>query len=322
MNNKKFFSAGLVASSPSGGDDGKYQMYSSATSGTYPKLSSDYGSSFSNIYNTAGWRGIAVSGDGKYIVITQNSTGGTSYLSSDFGASFSSISDFGSTRGYDVEISETGQYMIAGMDNGVYVSSNYGANWTRKSTSYSTGCSISSTGEYMFYVLRDNKIYYSYDYGSTFTANTNFGNRTWNSVATTETQGHYIAGDLQFLWKTTDNGATNTKILTGMGDEVKCAISGDGQYISAGSKNFSSSSPGQRLFYSSDGGASFGSHRVIGYAVIDVAMSLSGQYQLSIWKNISGQYNQVYISDDYGSTITRIGINSEFLVSYVSRSTQ
>lgn len=302
----------------SGGDDGKYQILTGNSQ--VAKLSSDYGSSFPNLSTVTGTNGVAISGNGQYILVGGSGSGGNTFLSSDYGANFSATSLVaGATSAYD--ISESGRYMIAGVYPNLYVSTDYGASWSNKLGGDFRSVSISRNGQNMFAALYASKIYYSQNFGASWSDVSNFGNRAWASVATTETQGHFIAGDNYWLWKTTDNGATNTKILAGMGGDIHCAISGDGQYIAAAVTNFSTPN-GHRLYYSLNGGVSFGTHFIHQFAPLAVAMSLTGQYQLSVWDHQFSSTNRIYFSDDYGATITIIASAEEYKKTYVSRSTQ
>jgi len=309
----------IGASVESGPEDGKYQIYSGVSQTA--KLSSNYGSSFSSLGTISGTNGVAISGNGQYILVGGIGSSGTTYLSSDYGASFSPTSlQLANTYSYD--ISESGQYMVAGISGYGEYSDDYGQTWNNfLAGSGDAFTSMSRSGQYIYLATRDNWIYYTTDFWyQGWNVISGFGVRSWNSVAISETFGTLIAGDNYWLWKTTDNGATNTKLLANMGGDIKCAISGDGQYILAGANNFNSST-GYYLYYSSNGGTSFGSHRVFGYAVVSVAMSLTGQYQLSVWDEQNGGNNRIYFSSDYGVTITHINTGIEYLKAYVSRST-
>ena len=113
-----------------------------------------------------------------------NGAGGhnTYILSNDYGATFH-MKIVGSGYGTISGMNGSGQYQLCGTQGGVYISSNYGVSWTASTITLPNGdtlgtygnssCSIDITGQYIyFYYTRGNKLYYSTNYGSTFTVGT------------------------------------------------------------------------------------------------------------------------------------------------------
>ena len=105
---------------------------------------------------------------GQYVFGRQN-------YSVNFGATFLSYTPLYIFQ-YFVCCNSTGQYVYGGTNNALYISSNYGANFTllRNTQQPISGC-CDSTGKNLFYLEKDgyvasSTLYFSNNYGATFTA--------------------------------------------------------------------------------------------------------------------------------------------------------
>jgi hypothetical protein len=108
-----------------------------------------------------------------------NSTGqylfGRQNYSVNYGASFSLYASSYNFQ-YFVCCNLTGQYVYGGTNNALYISTNYGANFTLlRNTQQPISGLCDSTGKNLFYLEKDgyiasSKLYFSNNYGATFTA--------------------------------------------------------------------------------------------------------------------------------------------------------
>jgi hypothetical protein len=81
----------------------------------------------------------------------------------------------------------------------MYKSLNYGVDWVSVSSGkYYNSVTLSRTGQYAIVSANNNQLYYSNDYGDTWTAQTDTTNRLWNSVA--------ISGNGQYAAACTNDG--------------------------------------------------------------------------------------------------------------------
>ena len=130
------------------------------------------------------WATVSVSGDGNYMIIGQYS--GRLYLSNNSGATWNEIRPSGVDENlawYGSAISSDGKYIIAGdyIRDDLYLSSNYGANWTKASSS--VGCAdrlaMSSDGSFMIGVGWQS-IKISKNYGVSWAVSS--GSSNWTAV--------------------------------------------------------------------------------------------------------------------------------------------
>lgn len=183
----------------------------------------------------------AMSGDGKYQYFG-GYTGVGLQRSTDYGASFSIVSYFGTGNFYNVQCSHTGQYVIIvyyyNSVRYMYVSSDYGVNWTFKNYASNDYISASGSGQYI-----QTRPYVSIDYGVSFLSRTPFGSGSaWGSAIN-------YSGDLMMviggdtsntIHKSTNYGVnwTNTGIASasyttylmsssGMYQQINTSISSD-----------------------------------------------------------------------------------------------
>jgi hypothetical protein len=249
---------------------GQYQT-TVDTSG-YITYSQNYGVSFTR--NTAAgnrrWRCIAVSRyTGQYQIAGVD--GGylaNLYRSTNYGTTWSVIGGF--TGFWDaVAISGNGQYQLSGsgIDDYLYVSSNYGANWTTKTSigKYWWGAfTISGNGQYQYAIgyLSSSGNY------STFISS-NYGTN-WSVLSAGPSIGR--SGGLPYM----DTNET-------------------GQYITIGKDD--------KLYISSNYGASFTIVTFPSSGISGLKMTSSGQQQV-VSKSTNTSTISYYMSVDYGVTWT------------------
>jgi|688.fasta_scaffold01796_2 hypothetical protein len=127
---------------------------------------------------TSAMRGNACSIDGKYVMILRSSaSNGAVFVSDDYGSNWTSSTTVNNVRHRACCMSPTGQYMFVApsVDTSSYISNNFGITWTKISTSL-TGFSACCSDDFRYILSCDNssggttnKIYFSNNYGQTFT---------------------------------------------------------------------------------------------------------------------------------------------------------
>lgn len=190
--------------------------------------------------------------------------GDAAYRTFDGGYSWENISPGGSIVIADIACSSTGNYVTILLENGyIYYSSNYGSSWTNISFTPNASTRIDMS--------RDGQYQTYCRYGDYLYRSTNWG-ANWAQV--------------------TSAGARNWYAI---------AVSGSGQYQTAGD-----ASSGGYIYRSTDYGSSFTAITSAGarYWVFGAAMSNDGQYQFIIGNDgISPPFtSRVYKSDNYGVT--------------------
>lgn len=137
--------------------------------------SSNYGqtwtapSSFPVNYNYAG--NCSISETGQYILVAYDSNVANLCLSSNYGASWTLANTSYSTNGRTF-MNKTGQYQAHCYSTSIYVSQDYGVNWSITLTVSGVTwkhCFVSETGQYMIAVATDGTTYKSTNYGTSFT---------------------------------------------------------------------------------------------------------------------------------------------------------
>ena len=269
--------------SPAIGSEGLYLDVSMSASGRYQTAvdnvgyiaySQNYGASFTR--NTAAgnrrWTCVAVSRyTGQYQIAGVN--GGNLanlYRSTNYGLTWSVIGGFtGFWEG--VAISGNGQYQLSGdwINGYLYVSSNYGANWTPKTslgTNWYQCFAISGNGQYQ-YAYSNGGVNYPTD-PYTFISS-NYGS-TWSILTTGPSFG--VSGGFPVI------GTNET-----------------GQYVTIGKND--------KLYVSSNYGASFTTITLPSTGISAVKMTSSGQQQVAS-KSANTSTISYYMSADYGVTWT------------------
>ena len=128
--------------------------------------------------------------------------------------------------------SDDGKYAILIVQvDGVYVTSDYGANWTQ----HSAGDNISDIfcswdGQNMGYVMNFGNVYFSNDYGSNFTARSSA--KAWTSCCSSaDGTTVYATVYTDTIYKFTNNGATISSFVTASNKWRDIACSHDGSVI-------------------------------------------------------------------------------------------
>ena len=156
-------------------------QYMLATSSAGLFLSSNYGVTWSLVIAIGSWTGLGVSASGQYMVALSQVAGYAPYYSTNYGVTWSTAT-FDGAAGSFIAISGNGQYSLTGYASTALLISNYLAGYG--TTTYSTptfspsnsatiNCaSMSATGQYMVVLTQgsSNNVYYSTNYGSSFTA--------------------------------------------------------------------------------------------------------------------------------------------------------
>ena len=248
----------------------------------YGKLvfSSDYGSTFTDITsnvpscdypNPLAISNVSISGDGAYIIVcifpsqcSSYSTTTRSYLSTNFGASFALAVDEVEDNYFVSEINSDGSLMVISSNTGIFKSTNNGASWTSVyfgPYASKRGISMTSSGAVIGLIGTD--IYTSTNSGSsfsTFTASANRGIAVFNDGSNRFYTLYYSANNTYPIYKSGSNFAAPLTAVTGPGNKQWWAISAsdNGQYILAGTCNYSSGSNNtNELWRSSDGGSNW-----------------------------------------------------------------
>ena len=191
-----------------------------------------------------------------------------------------------------IAMSSDGQYQTAVVLGGrIYVSNDFGNNWTAKMTDVSRawyGVAMSSTGQYQTATdTYAGYIYVSTDTGNTWTAKDS--TRNWKKVAMSST-GQYQTAIVEYqqIYLSTDTGNTWTAKDTNR-DWKDIAMSSTGQYQTA-------PVGGGLIYVSTDSGNTW-IGKDITRSWLGVAMSSTGQYQTATIAN-----GPIYVSSDTGNT--------------------
>ena len=198
----------------------------------------------------------------------------------------------------DFAISADGKYQTAIplANDQIYVSSDYGQNWTNKESSRSwSSVAMSADGKYQTATVQNGQIYVSSDYGQTWTAKDS--NRGWSSVAISADGKYQTAILLSIqngqIYVSSDYGQTWTAKDSNRGWS-SVAISADGKYQTATVKN-------GKIYISENYGQTWvdNSPNESNRLWSSVAISADGKYQTA---TVDGQ--RIYVSSDFGQTWT------------------
>jgi hypothetical protein len=129
--------------------------------------SSDYGVNWTARDSTRNWFSVSLSSTGQYQTAVVN--GVQIHTSSDYGVNWTARE--GARNWLSVSLSSTGQYQTAVVYSSgqIYTSSDYGVNWTARDSNRNwQSVSISSTGQYQTAVVYGVQIYFSRNYGVTW----------------------------------------------------------------------------------------------------------------------------------------------------------
>jgi hypothetical protein len=201
------------------------------TMGLAPTYSSAAYTSVLSVTST--YNSISMSASGQYAVFayTASATTGGIYLSSNYGVTWALVS--GTNYPWQsVSMSSSGQYITAccnGTPNNIYISSNGGASFSLPATALSavagwTCVKVSSSGQYQV-ACANNYVYYSADYGMTWTVSSMSSSILWGCVAISPSGKYMLAaswGNPAYVYTNYTYGAgswtqqassTNTNLL-------------------------------------------------------------------------------------------------------------
>jgi hypothetical protein len=217
-------------------------------------------------------------------------------------------------------ISASGQYQtaVSGTTGNIYCSTNYGASWSLKKevASYPAVCiAMSASGQYQTAAYKTGSVYKSNDYGSSWGLVIILKDVPLTSVAMSAS-GQYQTATIN-VWHdmyifyppyfSNDYGSnwSPSKFTGEAWGVLDVAMSASGQYQTAAGKYTTDICT---ILISSDYGASWtdiyaGSN--FPKTFYSVAVSASGQYQTAVYSDGS-----VYISSNYGYSLTKIPVNT------------
>jgi photosystem II stability/assembly factor-like uncharacterized protein len=191
-------------------------------------------------------------------------------------------------------VSANGKYQtaVAAGANQIYISSDFGNNWTPKDSDRNwSSVSVSADGKYQTAVAYNGLIYISSDFGNNWTNKDSV--RGWQGISISS-DGKYqtavaSAGGQIYISSDYGNNWTNKGTVRGWNS---VAISSDGKYQTAVAGG------GSQIYISSDYGNNWTNKGTSG-SWQDVAMSADGKYQTAVALD-----SQLYISLDYGNNWT------------------
>jgi len=173
-----------------------------------------------------------------------------------------------------------------------------GSDWsTLLSLDYSisfNACALSSTGQYSI-ACTSSSVYYSSNYGYTWTASTTTINNSILSASISDTGNAIVStsftGSTSYIWCSTNYGQTWTQSSnTFTGNLISTSISANGTYGIV-------AVPGSSLYYSSNGGSSWSVSNSITANWSSVSISANGTYALATVIN-----GGIYYSINNGQT--------------------
>eukprot|EP01034_Spumella_vulgaris_P028259 gene28259-35091_t len=243
------------------------------------------------------------------------------YMSNNYGATFFATTS-ASDNFHALATSGNGQYVTAGQYGSIYVSSNYGADFTQATLPVAIesfySLSTSSSGQNIYAIITNVPLLQSFDYGVTWTVantpvNQNVPTYYYRAVSCDSAgENVYTAVYYGGLYFYSDNytspsptaytAPTPTPSVASTWIQANApyssyagiALSQSGQYAVAYGQY------GAGIFISSDFGYSFGYTNADNYAVwMGVVMSSSASTMFAL-----SQYYGIYMSSDYGNSWT------------------
>lgn len=206
--------------------------YDDIYSGGGIRVSSNYGTSFSNVepYNSE-YAGVTMSEDGLYMYAVDQSNSRLMY-SDDYGQTWD-YSNLGHTP-TSVAVSSDGNYVFVTTGAYIYKSEDYGSSNTAigPSSNY-VDVAVSSNGQYVYAVPASGHVQYSSDFGVTFAPLTSAGNRNWKSVSVSDDGVRVVLvkdGGSNPIYSSRDFGSTFTieSVLgSGVWNDMSLSSSGD-----------------------------------------------------------------------------------------------
>jgi len=204
------------------------------------------------------WSDLTSCGSGAFVVATVD--GGGIWISNDYGNTWNETSaPYGNWS--VVDISMNCEYLVAGADY-LYISSNYGVDWTQTSialpsTESWSGLSLSNDGKYIISCAASDTFYVSTDYGSTWVAHTGY-DAIWKSSMVCLSGRHMViiglytdsSGKHGVSYYSVDYGVTwNLVDQISSGTTMSGDSSSSGQYVQVSS--------GGHFYVSSNYGANY-----------------------------------------------------------------
>lgn len=314
-----------------------YEGTGNNLSRTIPFWSED-GLKFQPFYNvpTGNWTSFSYSANKQYQTMIERGNGMYRIMvSNDYGQTFSSKMENTAGPYWNVCcVSENGQYQIAatsrlssaswGTNPGVYVSSDYGNNWTIKLLAGDNTFNrvrMSSSGQYI--IVHDSQYgtWFSNNYGENWSRKTNFGFGAGVCISNSGQYIYYLAPSAQFnvgnLFRSSDYGQTFTQIgsLT-FPTIVGCSSGGDKIIARIGAVDTG-------LSISNDYGETWSSINYPSYPGSVIAKNVFHSNDLKMIvisgiNNTSGSEikTNAYISYDYGTNWRALNKNIGIVMSF------
>jgi photosystem II stability/assembly factor-like uncharacterized protein len=253
-----------------------------------------------------------------------------------------------SLSGFQIHLAmnQNASHIIASTTDGLFRTTDFGANWTQLTNVYIRNLKIADSGQFMVGYLNGNGPVISNDSGSTWVWS---GLGWWyqSNIGISNTGQYILVGDvggggpLQTsqnygqTWQIAINTSQWWKDASiSSNGSIQLAIAGNNSYLSTNyglnwtliniSRNWNAISmtpTGQYMtmisdtvFYSSDYGATWNESVTPSSCFTGIALSSSGQYQLAT----AGCGHGYYVSSNYGVNWTRYGQNSNFWTPHIS----
>lgn len=198
------------------------------------------------------------------------------------------------------DVDSTGQYQAIGYDSaGLYISSNYGSNWSRRLTGGEfRGCAFSRNGQYMLAGNNSGLVFISSNYGSTFSTIGGLSITGNPQCTALSSNGQYMSfvGAGSQIFVSSNYGSTWNLRDTTRNQWTGNAVSDSGQWQYA---VFGAIAGGGGMVRSSNYGENWASVSIANDNYQFIETSGTGQYVLSV--AYSGNY---YVSSNYGSNWT------------------
>jgi len=187
---------------------------------------------------------------------------------------------------YFYSLANSGNYIYAGGEGGVWISTNSGQNWIQSSLNNHVVFSIAPLGSNIFAGIND----YQTTGGVSLSTN-NGQNWIWTSLSgffySIAISGNYIYAGDGGLWISSNNGQNWTYSSVGNGDNVYCiTISGDN--IFAGTQHYG-------IYLSTNNGQSWVQRGLNNQSIHSIAVSGNNIYA-------GTELNGIYLSTNYGLT--------------------
>ena len=195
-----------------------------------------------------------------------------------------------------IALSATGQYQVACINSGnIWYSVNYGKSWTQTATSLAwRAVSCSASGQYMSACVNTGFIWYSTNFGVTWTQAAT--SLAWSSITMSASGQIQVACvNGESIWYSSNYGQTWTTSGVTNSAWSSVSVSASGQYASACVN-------GGSIWYSSNYGQTWTTSGVANSAWASVAVSATGKLQSAC---VTGGF--IWFSTNYGQSWTQSG---------------